>query len=133
MNISILAISWFLSFGFVPSQTDVVGDSFVTIPAQEMPATVAEIGLSVKILDRLTIYGSIENYQLTNDFTSFLPYRADYKAGASLEIIKGLTINATHECDHPVIFSYGPGKEDYEYTYMSSETQFFIKIQGGDK
>ena len=125
---SALVFSWFLSFGYVPIQSNCIGDTLSGLDSSRI-ATVVEIGMSVNFY-RLGVYGSIENYQYVGEGGYFYPFRADYKAGASLRITDHVKIIAEHECDHPVVFS---NNTKLQSTYMSAETRVMVRIEGGGK
>lgn len=105
MFASIFALSWFLTLGYVPEQMTALRENGTVIVQQiegERIASVAELGFTITAWDRLTIGGSIENYQDVNTIVSYRPYQADYKARISLRVIDGVTLAVDHECDHPV-------------------------------
>jgi|GEM_PF-4169717 len=131
MMLGVIAVSWFLSLGYVPMQDAFLGNVKETIPSGNI-ATVADLGLKARF-ESITVYGSIENYQFVgvgDNLGYFMPYRADYTFGVSVKIADGVSINLAHECDHPVIF-----KTDGSMTssYMSAETKIFIRFEGGEK
>lgn len=116
-----LVISWFLSFGWVPEQVDVVNYQSI----ERHNTTVAEIGISGEMADRLTISASVETFQaLPKGSVYFAPYLANYRIGASLRIIDGITLNADHICTHPVLSS------DKTYTKSGGMTRVYLKIHG---
>ena len=116
-----LVISWFLSFGWVPEQVDAVNYQSIN----RHNTTVAEIGISGEMADRLTISASVETFQtLPKGSAYFAPYLANYRIGASLRIIDGITLNADHICTHPVM----SGKDLYLKT--GGMTRVYLKIQG---
>lgn len=120
-----LIIGWFLSFGYVPQQQECVGSKLVSVSPRDM-ATVAEIGLSAEYAP-FKIYGSIENYQFFSGESTFYPYRADYKAGIELKLMKGVKVIAEHECDHPVV-SCTNGIA--QCGYLSSSTRVMVRFEG---
>ena len=116
-----LVISWFLSFGWVPEQVDAVNYQSIN----RHNTTVAEIGISGEMANRLTISASVETFQsFPKGSAYFAPYLANYRIGASLRIVDGLTINADHICAHPVM----SGKDLYLKT--GGMTRVYLKIQG---
>lgn len=126
-----IAVSWFLTLGWVPLQEDYVGYHRAVLDDTKI-ATVAELGLNAKFFDRLTLSGSMENYQYIGQDTNagyFLPFRIDYKASANLKITDNVSINAYHECDHPVVTN---SRDDLKSVYRSSETIISVTIRGGD-
>ena len=120
-----LIISWFLSLGYVPTQSESIGRSYTNLETNRI-ATVAEIGLSAELY-RLKIYGSIENYQYASGNGGFYPFRADYTAGLSFRLTDSIIFILEHECDHPV--SSSPMMQGKE-SYMSQETRIMIKLKG---
>ena len=116
-----LVISWFLSFGFVPDQVDAVNYQSI----ERHNTTVAEIGISGEMADRLTISASVETFQTMRENVSvWAPYLANYRIGASLRIIDGITLNADHICTHPVLSSQP------SYLKSGGMTRVYLKIQG---
>ena len=129
---SALALSWFLSIGYVPNQREIVGQSSVSLNSAKF-ATVAELGLRLDI-NRFSIYGGVENYQYFAEKVYFNPYRIDYKFGAEFRISKNVKLVFEHECDHPVNSKYyGAIGSVTEFDYLSSETQIKIVISGSNK
>jgi hypothetical protein len=120
-----LIIGWFLTFGYIPQQTECVNNQLVEISPSDM-ATVAEIGLSAEC-HPFKIYGSIESYQFFSGREQFYPYRADYKAGIELSIVKGVKIIAEHECDHPVVYRTDGRVRN---GYMSQVTRVMVRVDG---
>lgn len=125
----VIAVSWFLVLGWVPVQEDITPQKTYGLD-KDYVATVAEIGLTAKVGNRLTLSGSWENFQYAGPAaTGLCPYRANYKAGASFKIVEGMTLNVSHECDHPVIF----WREGYaDNKYQNLQTMVFIRFEGGD-
>jgi hypothetical protein len=123
-----IAISWALSFGLVPLQTDNVQKSSVVI---EKCATFAELEVSAIAWDCLRVFGSVETYQFFQgeNFT-FSPYRADYIFGAEFIFNENIRIGVDHECDHPVASGayLNTGIYESSYNYLSGETRVYIKI-----
>ena len=123
-----IIVSWFLTFGIVQVQYDTIDDTISNLDSNRL-ATVAEIGISANAWNRLTISGSIENYQYKeNKDIYFVPYRIDYKIGASFKVIEGLTIDFDHYCDHPVL----SGSKN-AYSYSSGETKLTFTLSGSTK
>lgn len=125
---SAIVFSWFLSFGYIPLQSDCVGETLSELDSERI-ATVAELGISADFY-RLDVYGSIENYQYVSGKGTFYPFRADYVAGASLRITDNVKIIAEHECDHPVVCS---PQGVLQSTYLSAETRVMVRIDGGGR
>lgn len=116
-----LVISWFLSFGFVPDQVDAVNYQSI----ERHNTTVAEIGISGEMADRLTISASVETFQaMDENVFTWAPYLANYRIGATLRIIDGITLNADHICTHPVMSG------DKTYIKSGGMTRVYLKIQG---
>jgi len=116
-----LVISWFLSFGWVPEQVDAVNYQSIN----RHNTTVAEIGISGEMADRLTISASVETFQtMRENVFVWAPYLANYRIGASLRIIDGITLNADHICTHPVLSSQP------SYLKSGGMTRVYLKIQG---
>lgn len=116
-----LIISWFLSFGWVPEQVDAVNYQSI----ERHNTTVAEIGISGEMADRLTISASVETFQtMGENVFVWAPYLANYRIGASLRIIDGLTLNADHICTHPVLSSQP------SYLKSGGMTRVYLKIHG---
>jgi len=116
-----LVISWFLSFGWVPEQVDAVNYQSIN----RHNTTVAEIGISGEMADRLTISASVETFQtMRENVFVWAPYLANYRIGASLRIIDGITLNADHLCTHPVLSSQP------SYLKSGGMTRVYLKIQG---
>lgn len=116
-----LVISWFLSFGWVPEQADGLWASSEI----RKNATVAEIGISGEMANRLTISASVETFQsLAQGSSYFAPYLANYRIGSSVRIIDGLTLNADHICTHPVMSS------EKLYPKSGGMTRVYVKIEG---
>lgn len=120
-----LIIGWFLSFGYVPQQTECINNKFIEISTKDM-ATVAEIGLSAEY-SPFKIYGSIENYQFFSGKQTFYPFRADYKIGLEITIMHGMTLIAEHECDHPVVSGTNGIAR---FNYLSQETRIVVRFDG---
>lgn len=121
-----LLLSWFLAFGYVPTQTECVNGTMLELDSSRI-VTVIELGLTAQ-LSRLSVYGSLQNYQYVGEEWNFHPFRVDYTVGASLRLTDNVRIIAEHECDHP-IDSSPQGLE--RGSYMSEETKLMIRIEGG--
>lgn len=124
----VILVSWFLSFGYVPEVTEIVGDSITSIAPEYVP-TVAEVGLRADY-HRLSVYGSVETYQYYFNTLSFAPFRADYKIGAEFRMLDGVTAVVEHECDHAVVSSKTGHSSN---TYGSMETRMMVRISGSSK
>lgn len=121
-----LVITWFLAFGWVPVQNEAVGPVSLKIISGEI-VTSAQIGVSFKAIDKLSVFGDVETFMGTVDAFSgggvFVPYRADYTFGVSFEFNEHVSVIATHECDHMI-------DRRPEDGYESSETKIIAKITG---
>lgn len=130
MFLGAIAISWFLTIGYVPMQDACLYGQMESLPSNKV-ATVAELGLRAR-LDRVTVYGAIENYQfvgVADRAGYFMPYRADYKIGLSIRIADGVELFVEHECDHPVLYNSTCVPSS---TFIMDETRIAIKFSGGD-
>lgn len=122
---SFLVLSWALTLGYVPTQSNIAGDQYTRIEQGKI-ATVSTIDFGVTAWNRLKIYSQIETFQYLNPtYTGFNPYRTDYIFGIDYYISKNITLGIIHECDHPVV-SYYDMKADYQF--LSSETKIFARI-----
>jgi hypothetical protein len=124
-----LLVTWFLAFGYVPKQTEIVAFQYQFLTQEEI-ATVAQMGVSAKLFDRFTISGDIENFQYIDtkgfaDGGAFFPYRIDYHFSLNVKVNAWLSVIATHECDHSIKI-----KENLNNQYESSETKVIIRIDG---
>lgn len=121
----ILVLSWAISFGVIPEQTEMVKAQRIDIDAERI-STFATLSFGVTAWDRIKVYTDLETYQyLASDYKGFNPYRADYVFGADLYLTDYVSIGVVHECDHPVISStqFCP-----KYAYLSAETKLFMTI-----
>ena len=129
-----IVLSWALTLGIVPQQTDVVAQNGVEcadVIRTDMVATVAELSISAAFFGHARIWGAMENSQYFPGFSGgglgFYPYRVDYTAG--LAIFAGpIELGIRHECDHPVIAGSA-----LHGNYLSAETQIYLKISGTTK
>ena len=123
--LSVFVLSWALTLGVVPVQSDLVGGS-LAVQDDSRIATIATLSFGITAWERLHIYTDLETYQYYNTGgLCFSPYRADYIFGAEFYINKYVTIGLSHECDHPVV-SFTDMKADYKY--LSNETKVFVRI-----
>lgn len=123
----VLAFSWFLSVGLVPYQYEQVGKETVQDITGGNVSTVAELGLTATAFDRLDVFTTIETFQTKHpDTLYFKPYRSDYTFGLSFRLIDGLTIGASHYCNHTVLSGPVPAN-----IYAGGETQLTVTISGG--
>lgn len=114
-----LAITWFVTVGWVPLQDETIGSKAACLEHGRV-ATVAELGFSADVFERLTFSASMENYQYVSTSRGyFSPYRVDYKAALTLRVTENISITAAHECDHPI---YSETKDKSKPLYMSGET-----------
>jgi hypothetical protein len=121
-----LIVTWFLAFGYIPVQNEAVGPVSLKIISGEI-VTSAQIGVSFKALDRLSVFCDVETFMGTvggyDGGGLFVPYRSDYTFGLSFEFSDHVSIIATHECDHMIDMRPEDG-------YESSETKIIAKISG---
>jgi len=114
-----LAITWFVTVGWVPLQDEIIGTKEASLKIGRV-ATVAELGFSADIFDRVNFSTSMESYQYINtDGGYFNPYRIDYKAALTFHLTRHVSLALAHECDHPVISTQ---EDRYKGLYTSSET-----------
>jgi len=130
MTVFPLVISWFLTFGYVPTMADSTSGFLVNID-QSRIATVAQIGLSVSTADELfTIYTDIENFQYApdgNNGVSFSPFRINYSIGLEIKPNDNIRFNIDHQCDHPTT-SKTSGRLGYKYN--SEITTITVTLSG---
>jgi|WetSurMetagenome_2_1015567.scaffolds.fasta_scaffold00711_46 hypothetical protein len=122
-----LILGWWLTFGVVPQQQEVVKNTIVSTDCKKL-ATVCEIGLQADIMDHFVLRGSMENYQYKADSMYFDPYRIDYKFSAGCRFNDNISLWFDHECDHPVLWS---NKESY--SYYGKESKLYIRFDGCSK
>jgi hypothetical protein len=120
-----LVMSWFLTLGIVPQQTECCNGQYCS---PVLPSTVAEIGLSATAFDHLILSTSMENYQTKGDNLTFNPYRIDYKFSAGVRINDNVSVWFDHECDHPVLSG-----NIVKYDYRSEMSKLYIKLEGSTK
>lgn len=122
-------VSWFLNFGVVPQMLDSVNNTIVSVNMENKIPTVAELGLSAKLWDKLTIAGSMENLQFynLNTHNGFYPYRINYKIAMSYDFTKNISIIVSHECDHPVSYCTNG---NLMYNYGKNDTRVYVHFQG---
>ncbi len=123
-----IVLGWFLSFGWVPLQSESVDNHWFMID-DSMTATVSTLGLNVTIDDRFKVFTQMDNFQYKeNDGVYFFPYRIDYKIGATVDINKYISVSAEHKCIHVVKYSdiQAPG-------FVENETKIYATIHGETK
>jgi hypothetical protein len=130
MTVFPLVISWFLTFGYVPTMSESVNGSAIHLD-QSRIATVAQIGLSASTEDDLfTIYTDIENFQYApdgNNGASFSPFRINYSIGLEIKPNDNIRFNIDHQCDHPTT-SKTSGILGYRYN--SEITTISVTLSG---
>lgn len=130
MTVFPLVISWFLTFGYVPTMTDSTNNNPIYIESDRI-ATVAQIGISAETFDGMfKIYTDIENFQYAPDGSgglNFSPFRINYSIGAQFRINKNIRFNIEHQCDHPTT-SKTSGRLPYRYN--SEITTISVTISG---
>ena len=129
-----LIVSWFLTFGYVPSMADGVDTEIVRLDPSRI-ATVAQLGFSVATADELfRVYTDVESFQYIPDGrahnVNFHPIRVDYSIGFEIRPSENFRINIDHECDHPIV-SRPNGRP--EYRYGSEVTKITFTLQGKTK
>lgn len=130
MTVFPLVISWFLTFGYVPTMTDSANGSVVKIDESRI-ATVAQIGLSAETNDGLfKVYTDIENFQYAPDGSggaNFSPFRINYSIGLHIQPNEHIRFNIDHRCDHPTT-SKTSGRLPYRYN--SEITTISVTLSG---
>lgn len=124
---SALMVSWFLSFGYIPQQTEVIynnEDYVYTELSSKAPAIYTNMGFEAN-LGSLKVWTELETYCYTVTGINYYPFRSDYVIGSSLNLGKNIQFVAEHECDHAVEFLVNTS--DYN-RYMSFETKMYIKV-----
>jgi len=98
-----LALSWALTVGFLPMQTDgiVRDDGAVAISAPEN-ALAATFELDAVAWDHFRAWGKMRSYEeFSFSHLYMVPWRIDYSIGA--EVFYGpIALGVWHECDHGV-------------------------------
>lgn len=135
MTVFPLVISWFLTFGYVPTMSDSANGNPVKIDESRI-ATVAQIGLSAETNDGLfKVYTDIENFQYAPDDSggaNFSPFRINYSIGFRVQPNEHIRFNIDHRCDHPTT-SKTSGRLLYQYNFeittisvtLSGKTELF--------
>lgn len=130
MTVFPLVISWFLTFGYVPTMSDAANGSLVKIDDSRI-ATVAQIGLSAETNDGLfKAYTDIENFQYAPDGSggvNFSPFRINYSIGFQVQPNEHIRFNIDHRCDHPTT-SKTFGRLPYRYN--SEITTISVTLSG---
>lgn len=119
---SMLVLSWALSFGYVPMQSNQVNTECL----KYSNTTMAKIDFSLRLDDRLDIYTSLENFQKADALPYFSPYRINYSIGAKLDITSFLSATIEHECDHKVVSEFTPTQQ----VLGMNETKLFVTFHG---
>jgi hypothetical protein len=117
-----LLFNWFITFGLVPQQEFMMDDTF---KEAETISTVVSIGFDATVFDKLTVYGTLDNFQYARTPISYRPYQIRYKIGAAYSICPWLSVNIMHECDHEIVFN-----ELDRFKYGKQETSIYLKISG---
>lgn len=122
-----LIISWFLTVGFMPQNTEVFSVGETTIYTDHPNAMYQTIGLEALAFDHLRIWSDIRTYEHTTNGYQYYPFRSDYQIG--LDLLAGpVTIGVKHECDHPVIWN-----QAQDLGYLNMQTEVFVRIKGSTK
>jgi len=127
-----LVLSYLLSFGFAPSQNEVMQTPYGyvgTIINDDYKNTVIKLGFTLELFDFVRIKDEIQNYQSfarinSNVLPTFYPYRINYIFNAEL-FYNDFSIGILHECDHPIESGH-----NFYYKYLSSNTEIYFKIEG---
>jgi len=122
MTFPIIAVSWFLTLGFIPDSLERLDQNVIT---SERVFT-QTLGLEAK-LGVFTLSTDIKNYTEL-DLPYFLPYRVDYSIKAEVGNDR-MSAGISHYCDHPVIYNL----QDQELGYAGCGTEIYITVRGGDK
>ena len=138
MTVFPLVISWFLTFGYVPTMADSTNGFPIHIDKDRI-ATVAQIGLSVSTVDELfTVSTDIENFQYApdgNNGVSFSPFRINYSIGLEIKPNDNIRFNIDHQCDHPTTSKTSgmlPYRYNSEITTISVTLSGQTKLFGGE-
>ena len=123
MNWIILA--WALTVSYVPDLADHIYDQRNVSGVDFYDCFAANLDVEARLWGHVRIYGSVETYMMYDSGFSFLPFRADYRAGAAL-YADGVELGVWHECDHGVNFT----NRWYPW-YGSDQTQVYLKISSG--
>jgi len=121
-----LVITWFLAFGYVPVQNEIVHGIWDVLD-EERVATVAQIGIEAEAFKRIRVFGDVENFQYLpteKGDVGFRPFRIDYTFGAEVKLATFISVVAMHNCDHVIKMEYATDG------YESSETKVIVKISG---
>ena len=127
-----LVLSYLLSFGFTPTQIEIIQTPYTyvgTIIENNYTNTVLRLGIGLEIFSFIKIKTEIDNYQTFNELNSgflptFSPYRINYIFNAEL-FYDIFSIGILHECDHPVESGH-----NFYYKYLSTNTEIYFKIEG---
>ena len=129
MTVFPLVISWFLTFGYVPTMSESVNGNAIHLDKSRI-ATVAQIGISASTEGELiTIYTDIENFQyaLHKGTPNFDPFRINYSIGLEIKPNDNIRFNIDHQCDHPTT-SKTSGFLGYKYN--SEITKITVTLSG---
>ncbi len=131
MTVFPLVISWFLTFGYVPTMSESANGNLVKIDDSRI-ATVAQIGLSAETNDGglFKVYTDNENFQYAPDGSAganFSPFRINYSIGFQIQPNEHIRFNIDHECDHPTT---GKPSGRLGYKYNSEITTISVTLSG---
>jgi hypothetical protein len=128
---SFLVLSWALTFGYLPSGSNVIGsgsgvENPVGVNYSNSCMQTIELGLTA--WDTVTIWTNIETYDTVRGVGRFAPFRSDYNIGLNIgREIAGFRLDAgvSHECIHPVMSDSKIGK-----WVAGGDTEIYVKISG---
>jgi len=122
-----IVIGWFLTFGVVPLQNEMIGASQFSVESGRI-TTMANVGLEATIDDRFRVYTELDNYQYKASGLYFNPYRIDYTIGAEFRVNKYISLFANHRCIHEVKYTteQTPG-------FSENETKLYVTFHGESK
>ena len=122
-----LVLSWYLIAGLTFNDQMILPAGKAPIVWSSPPGSYeTTIGGDFIIAEHLYVGGFVRSYETHGSGILFRPYRVDY--GASVRVDFGpVRIGLTHECDHPVIYTFGSKPGDQ---YGQNLTTFFVELQG---
>jgi len=136
-----LILSWALVFCYVPEQENSLLTPYGAIGALQENAYKQDITIGLTYLDTLHVFTTIETYDTTETYLSYVPYRTDYSIGAevalpldrlsgnseksSLEKLK-IIFGIWRECIHPIVTR----NNETGYGYSGYETRIYVRVEG---
>lgn len=117
-----LMLSFFLTFGWVPNQSD-----FGMAPNGPGQINVFEqtLGLRADILRHAYVATELETRDVCDDVTSWRPYQARYRIAFGV-YAKNVELTLKHECIHPVLSDFG---RDVASQTLTDETEIAITLR----